>query len=101
MSLEKRTRQQTIVTFKADDSLLEAMRGIDNRSEFIRNAVLAALENACPLCRGNGFLTPNQRRHWDAFARDHNLTECDDCHEVHLVCDRRRRVHVHGRSEGA
>lgn len=81
-----RRKKQEIVTFKADSSLLEAMRGIPNRSEFIRSAILAALESGCPLCRGTGILSPDQRRHWANFARDHALRECDDCHAVHLVC---------------
>ena len=77
-----------IVTFKADRSLLEAMRGIPNRSAFIRAAILAALDSTCPLCRGTGVLSPDQRRHWDDFAEDHAVTECDDCHELRVVCRR-------------
>ena len=79
-------RKQEIISFKADDSLLEAMRGIPNRSEFIRAAILAALDSACPLCKGTGILTPDQRKHWERFAANHRLRECDDCHAVHLVC---------------
>jgi hypothetical protein len=87
-------RKPSIVTFKADDSLLDALQGVENRSEFIRAALLSALENICPLCKGRGILTPNQKQHWKAFTTDHGLEECDDCHEFHLVCrsGRRRRV---------
>lgn len=94
------TGRAEIVTFKADRSLLDALAGVQNRSEFIRNAVLAALESVCPLCKGTGILTPNQREHWDAFAANHGLTECDDCHEVHLTCTSRpvRNVHPRPRS---
>lgn len=84
-----------MVTFKADPTLLEAMKGVHNRSEFIRAALLAALDNVCPLCKGTGILTPNQKRHWEAFSRDHNLAECDDCHEVSLVCKHRPRRKIH------
>nr|MBN2277838.1 CopG family transcriptional regulator [candidate division Zixibacteria bacterium] len=80
-----------IVTFKADKSLLEAMKGIPNRSEFIRTAVLNALESACPLCRGTGIMTPAQKEHWELFAKDHAVEECRDCHELHLVCSRTRK----------
>jgi hypothetical protein len=83
-----RKAKPEIVTFKVDADLLEAMRGIPNRSEFIRTALLAALESTCPLCGGTGALTPAQRRHWDAFARDHALAECAECHELHVVCTR-------------
>ena len=75
-----------VVSFKADPALLGAMRGIANRSEFIRSAILAALDSTCPLCSGTGILTPSQMRHWDEFAEDHSLRECESCREVHLVC---------------
>lgn len=79
-------KKSEIVTFKVDESLMEAMRGIPNRSDFIRAAVLAALKNSCPLCGGSGILTPNQRNHWAEFRQQHSLEECGECHEYHLVC---------------
>jgi len=79
-------RKQEIITFKVDDGLWEAMRGIPNRSEFIRSAIQAALVSKCPLCRGTGSLTPQQRKHWDEFARSHAVEQCGDCEAVHLVC---------------
>jgi len=83
----KKPKQQ-IITFKVDDSLAEAMQGIANRSDFIRSAILAALEDTCPLCHGTGFLSPEQKRHWEEFTEHHELRECADCHELHLVCSR-------------
>jgi hypothetical protein len=83
-------KRDEIVTFKADESLLTAMTGIRNRSEFIRSAILAALDSTCPLCGGTGILTPDQKKHWDTFALDHSVEECADCHEVHLVCTKAR-----------
>jgi len=62
------------------------MEGIPNRSEFIRAALLAALESACPLCKGTGILTPNQRKHWRDFSQDHSLKKCAECHETYVVC---------------
>ena len=70
-----------IITFKADAALLEAMKGIPNRSEFIRNSILAALDSACPLCSGTGVLTPQQKRHLQDFLVDHSLRECEKCHD--------------------
>ncbi len=78
-----------IVTFKVDGSLLEAMRGIPNRSEFIRSAVLAALDSSCPMCNGTGILSPNQKRHYEELAEDHAIEECKECHETHIVCLRK------------
>ncbi len=79
-------QKECVITFKADASLLEALRNMPNRSDFIRAAILAALDNHCPVCRGTGVLTPNQKTHWQAFLQTHSLQECEDCHEVHLVC---------------
>ncbi len=76
-----------IITFKADASLLEAMKGIPNRSEFIRNSILAALESACPLCSGTGVLTPQQKEHLKEFLVDHSLRECEKCHDLRFTCD--------------
>jgi hypothetical protein len=79
-------RKQDIITFKVDEALRRAMEGVQNRSEFIRSAILTALDSVCPLCKGSGILTPDQRRHWETFAKKHSFEECEDCHAVHLVC---------------
>jgi hypothetical protein len=79
-------RKRDIITFKADEPLRRALEGVPNRSEFIRSAILAAIDGACPLCKGTGILTPDQRRHWKAFAKNHSLEQCADCHAAHLVC---------------
>jgi len=82
-------KMQQIFTFKADDTLARAMEGIGNRSQFIRAAILAALDSVCPLCKGTGIMTPNQRKHWQDFAADHSVQQCQDCDAIHLVCGRR------------
>ncbi len=61
------SQKSEIITFKADRALLQAMQGLPNRSEFIRSAVLAALDSACPLCRGTGILSAPQRQHWSTL----------------------------------
>ena len=79
-------RKEDVISFKADASLRAAMEGIPNRSEFIRNAILAALENACPLCHGTGILNPNQKGHMERFLAHHKLEKCQNCNEVILKC---------------
>jgi hypothetical protein len=85
--------KQEIITFKVDAALAEAMRGMPNRSEFLRSAVLAALQNICPLCKGTGILSPHQMAHWSAFAKTHSIEECEKCHEFHLVCASEKPEH--------
>jgi len=91
------TRKPEIVTFKVDRPLLAALNGVANRSEFIRAAVLSALDSTCPVCKGTGKLTMNQKSHWNAFAADHNVEECGECHELQLVCAHKRRRSPHSR----
>ncbi len=79
-------KKQEIITFKVDESLSNALSGIENRSEFIRSAILSALDNICPLCKGTGILTPDQRRHWESFASNHSVEECKRCSAFHIVC---------------
>ena len=81
-------KKQSIVTFKVDDELLEAIKDMPNRSQFIRSAIIGALGSVCPLCNGSGMLSKNQKRHWDDFTADHSLEKCRDCQEKILVCDR-------------
>jgi len=76
-----------VLTFKVDEALAEALKTVPNRSEFIRKAILAALENVCPLCQGSGLLSIDQKEHWGEFSRHHYLHQCDDCQEFHLICD--------------
>ncbi len=84
-----------VVTFKVDEALLEAMKGITNRSDFIRQAVTAALDSSCPLCKGTGVLSPDQKRHWESFTEDHAVRECGDCHQLHLVCEHKSSEKPH------
>ncbi|MBW1820039.1 MAG: hypothetical protein JRJ60_23105 [Deltaproteobacteria bacterium] len=61
-------KKQNIITFKVDKTLMEVIRDIPNRSQFIRAAIVSALGSVCPVCDGAGMLTPNQKRHWDDFS---------------------------------
>ena len=84
-----------IITFKVPESLKEAMQGIPNRSEFIRTAILAALDSVCPLCKGSGILLPNQKEHWAHFAETHSVEQCEECNALHLVCEHDHRDDTH------
>ncbi len=79
-------KKASIITFKADESLQEALSHIPNRSEFIREAILTALDNICPLCQGNGILTPDQKKHWHIFEQNHHVEECADCQAPYIMC---------------
>jgi hypothetical protein len=94
-------KKREIITFKVDEPLAKAMHGIQNRSEFIRSAILHALDSICPLCKGAGILTHDQYNHWNAFAKNHFVEECEKCHALHLVCnsEEKREIHDRGKDE--
>lgn len=87
--------KDSVLTFKADPDLAAALRALPNRSDFIRAAVLAALDNACPLCSGSGILTPKQKEHWEKLRGTHHITRCTDCQEVVMTCDRHASLPAH------
>jgi hypothetical protein len=82
----KKSRER-IFTFKTDEQLAGQLDRIANKSEFIRKAILAALEHDCPLCHGAGQLSAEQRKHWNHFLTLHTLEKCDECNAVHFVCN--------------
>jgi hypothetical protein len=75
-----------VISFKVGSALARVIRRLPNRSEFIRAAVLSALDHACPLCQGTGLMSPEQKKHWDAFARDHAVKQCQECDALYLTC---------------
>ncbi|HTX73082.1 MAG TPA: ribbon-helix-helix domain-containing protein [Rectinemataceae bacterium] len=76
-----------LVSFKVEPGLAERIDRLPNKSEFIRNAILAALDNTCPLCQGTGVLSPEQREHWERFTAHHHVERCGECHAVYLSCE--------------
>ncbi|QSH41624.1 ribbon-helix-helix domain-containing protein [Lentisphaerota bacterium ZTH] len=83
--MPKQTRTE-VITFKVDDSLKEALEGINNRSAFIRAAIMSALDSTCPLCKGTGILTPHQQKHWNEFRQSHSIEKCAECQAYFLQC---------------
>ncbi len=75
--------KQEIITFKVDHELGQMLASLPNRSAFIRQAVLAALHNACPLCMGTGQISVPQKRHWENLVAHYHLERCGICHAIH------------------
>lgn len=75
--------KQETITFKVDSDLAGALAHLPNRSEFIRQAILNAMENTCPLCQGTGHLSEHQKVHWHHMVEQHHLEHCDVCDAIH------------------
>lgn len=81
-------KKEEVISFKVDEAMMEVLKDIPNRSEFIRRAIMEVLGTACPLCNGRGILTPSQFRHWQDFSTHHSVSNCEECKENYLVCFR-------------
>ena len=79
-------KKSAVITFKAEGKMLEELNAIPNRSEFIREAVLNALSETCPLCGGAGFLNAKQRQHWENFTKMHTVRHCRKCDALTFEC---------------
>jgi uncharacterized protein with PIN domain len=79
--------KEQIVTFKVDNELMTLLKRIPNKSEFIRQSILKALDNVCPLCNGTGILKETQKAHWEEFKVHHQIKKCEQCNELYLSCD--------------
>ena len=75
-------KKQAVITFKAEGEMLAALNKISNKSEFIRAAVLNALDE-------------KQRKHWKTFAKFHTLKRCRKCDALEIEC----RDHEHNEDE--
>lgn len=87
--------KERIFTFKTDEKLARQLEAIPNRSEFIRRALNAALEQDCPLCKGTGVFSKEQQKHWQHFLSLHTLERCDECDSVHFVCQPDAETGIH------
>ena len=76
-----------LISFKVEHSLAELIDRLPNKSEFIRKALLGALESTCPLCQGSGVLNPEQAEHWKRFTEHHRVERCGECKAVYLRCE--------------
>ncbi len=48
--------REIMITIRVDSCLANMLKGIPNRSAFIRDAILDALARQCPACHGAGIL---------------------------------------------
>jgi metal-responsive CopG/Arc/MetJ family transcriptional regulator len=50
------------VTVRLPDDVAYALDHLSNRSEFVRDAILARLATLCPQCQGTGFIAPTEKQ---------------------------------------
>lgn len=77
--MARKADKTRIVAFKVDHELAEFLDKLENKSEFIRKAILAQFNMNCPLCSGSGVVTRGLHDHFTPVLNQHNHRNCANC----------------------
>ncbi len=75
----RRGGKTVLVAFKVEQELARVLDQLPNKSDFIRRAIIAQLNMACPLCEGTGVLPRGLHDHYAAHLRKIAQRNCDRC----------------------
>ncbi len=73
------SRKSEVVAFKVEAELAKILNELPNKSAFIRKAIVAQLNMACPLCHGTGVLPKGLVDHYAAQLPKLSMRSCDGC----------------------
>lgn len=77
--MARKAQKTKIVAFKVEEELAEFLDKLNNKSDFIRKAILAQFSMACPLCAGTGVVARGIHDHYKTVIADHNHHPCSRC----------------------
>jgi len=72
-------QQETVLSFRVDHHLAEALNRLPDRSGFIRKAILRAFYRVCPACQGKGVLPETAALPIEAFIAKNLTAKCQCC----------------------
>lgn len=76
-----KAQKSEIVAFKVEEELATFLNKLQNKSAFIRKAIIAQLGMACPLCEGSGTVPRGLHNHYAPVIAKNNTRKCDKCRE--------------------
>ena len=74
-----KTAKTAVVAFKVEKELAAILNQLPNKSAFIRKAIVAQLDMACPLCHGSGLLPKGLHDHFAPLLNQLNHRHCEGC----------------------
>lgn len=72
-------KKPVVLAIKVPEDLAEFLDRLPNKSEFVRQAILAQMQMACPLCDGLGFVARGIGDHYRPVLDRHQTKECGHC----------------------
>src|SRR5438067_483266 len=86
--MTRKAPKTAVVAFKVEEELADFLNQLPNKSAFIRKAIAAQMNIACPLCGGSGQVTRWAHDTYAKLLSQLNHPNCDSCgHEVSLPKD--------------
>jgi hypothetical protein len=76
---KEKAQKTEIVAFKVEADLADFLNKLQNKSAFIRKAIIAQLGMACPLCEGSGTVPRGLHNHYSPVIAKNNTRRCDKC----------------------
>jgi len=73
------------VAVKVEAELADFLARLPNKSEFIRQAILAQFGTACPLCSGTGQVASALGAHYAPILEKHRERACLNCHRAEPI----------------
>lgn len=86
----RRSPKTAVVAFKVEAELANLLNKLPNKSAFIRKAIVAQLDLACPVCRGTGLLPKGLHDHYAPLIQKMSIRACESCGEnasIHVEGD--------------
>ena len=77
--MARKSPKTQIVAFKVEEDLADFLNKLQNKSAFIRKAIIAQLGMACPLCEGSGTVPRGLHEHYAPVLAKNNMRKCDKC----------------------
>lgn len=77
--MARKAQKTKIVAFKVEEDLAEFLDKLNNKSDFIRKAILAQFSMACPLCAGSGVVPRGIHDHYKPVIAEHHTHPCSRC----------------------
>ncbi|MEZ6143599.1 MAG: hypothetical protein R3B84_23795 [Zavarzinella sp.] len=79
MARKTKVQKTKVVAFKVEQELADFLDKLQNKSDFIRRAILAQFSMDCPLCHGGGIVPRGIHSHYKDVIPANNKIPCEKC----------------------